>query len=308
MIHETHYLYPDRNDVSLTTYLLDPSPEILKGTPRPLVLICPGGGYLYCSDREAEPVALAFNAMGYHAAVLRYSTYYSTKNKIIRHEEMHPDPHKLFPQPMIEIALAFELFHRYHREWQIDTQAMGLCGFSAGGHNVCMFGTHWHKPLIQQATRLAGEQLRPAFVISGYGLLDIEFAIDAAYASNDSNKIATTQQILCAITGQSIISKEKMRELSPIHAVSKDTPPSFLWATSEDLLVNAQDSAAMALALAREGIAFELHIYEKGGHGLSVANYGSANQLNHLDLRAHQWLSDVEQWLTYHVPLKQFLR
>ena len=61
---ETIRLYEGREDVTLTTYLLDDSPELLKGGARPAIVICPGGAYLNCSDREAEPVALRFAAMG----------------------------------------------------------------------------------------------------------------------------------------------------------------------------------------------------------------------------------------------------
>ena len=68
-------LYENRDDVTLTTYVLADSKEMLNGKARPAVLICPGGAYISCSDREAEPVAMAFAAMGYHAFVLRYSVY-----------------------------------------------------------------------------------------------------------------------------------------------------------------------------------------------------------------------------------------
>ena len=80
---ETLQLYPDRQDVTLTPYVLADSPELLRGKLRPAVLICPGGAYLGCSDREAEPVALRFAAMGYHAFVLRYATYYEGERGLI---------------------------------------------------------------------------------------------------------------------------------------------------------------------------------------------------------------------------------
>ena len=64
---KTILLYEGRGDVSLTTYVLQDSPELLAGKRRPAILICPGGGYFNCSDREAEPIALRFAAMGYHA-------------------------------------------------------------------------------------------------------------------------------------------------------------------------------------------------------------------------------------------------
>ena len=58
-------LYENRDDVTLTTYVLQDSPEMLAGKKRPAVLICPGGAYLFCSDREAEPIAMKFASMGY---------------------------------------------------------------------------------------------------------------------------------------------------------------------------------------------------------------------------------------------------
>ena len=66
-------LYDNRSDVTLTTYVLQDSPEMLDGKTRPAILICPGGAYINCSDREAEPVAMKFASMGYHTFVLRYS-------------------------------------------------------------------------------------------------------------------------------------------------------------------------------------------------------------------------------------------
>ena len=75
MISKTIQLYENRPDVNLTAYVWSDSPSLQNGRSRPAVLICPGGAYLMCADREAEPVALRFAAMGYHAFVLRYSTY-----------------------------------------------------------------------------------------------------------------------------------------------------------------------------------------------------------------------------------------
>jgi acetyl esterase/lipase len=60
-------------NVTLTGYLLDSSPEMPNMKQRPAVLILPGGGYRACSDREAEPIAMAFLAEGYQAFILRYS-------------------------------------------------------------------------------------------------------------------------------------------------------------------------------------------------------------------------------------------
>ena len=71
MIHMTIPGYPD---ATLEGYILDCELKLGQETERPAILVCPGGGYLYCSPREAEPVALRFAAQGYHAFILRYST------------------------------------------------------------------------------------------------------------------------------------------------------------------------------------------------------------------------------------------
>ena len=102
MICEKHFLYEDRADVFLTTYLWEPSPSLPAGEMRPLVLVCPGGGYLNCSDREAEPVALRFAAMGYQAAVLRYSTYGERRDDFARlGTDDYVKPHVLYPAQMM---------------------------------------------------------------------------------------------------------------------------------------------------------------------------------------------------------------
>ncbi|MBG9982415.1 alpha/beta hydrolase [Aerococcaceae bacterium DSM 111020] len=307
MITETHYLYSDRKDVTLTTYLLTPSEEIGQKQERPLVLICPGGGYLYCSDREAEPMAHTFNAMGYHAAVLRYSTYFEDRKKVNLDRPLEPDTNKLFPAPMIEIAQSIELIHSYSNEWNVDTQSVGLCGFSAGAHNVCMYATHWHKPIIQQATQLKGDALKPAFLISAYGLLDIEHAMKEAYRSGDEEKIKLTNNLLTVTLGTATVSDDELKDLSPIYAVDSKTPPSFIWTTSDDTLVDAQDSVAFAMGLAHEKIPFEMHVYESGVHGLSAGNYASANRVKQIHWQAHQWVHEVERWLANQLPMEKFL-
>ena len=108
MITQTIKLYEQRDDVTLTTYVLADSPELLNGKKRPAVLVCPGGGYLGCSDREAEPVALRFAAMGYHAFVLRYSTHSRGEHGIFPlPKDMEVNPSSVHPGPMRDIGKAF---------------------------------------------------------------------------------------------------------------------------------------------------------------------------------------------------------
>ena len=108
-----------REDVTLTTYVLQDSPDLLAGKSRPAILICPGGGYFNCSDREAEPIALRFAGMGYHCFVLRYSTYCRGEGFFPDLSKL-PEPRKedLHPTPMNEIGMAMRLICERAEEWR----------------------------------------------------------------------------------------------------------------------------------------------------------------------------------------------
>ncbi len=134
MFSEVFKLYPDRDDVTLTSYVIADSSETTKKIRRPGILICPGGAYLFCSDREAEPVALRFAAMGYHAFVLRYSVYYEGRSP-------EADNRSTFEMTLIRTA---SIRHRCailprHSSFSMIMPMPGLstaaglpCGFSAG--------------------------------------------------------------------------------------------------------------------------------------------------------------------------------
>ena len=104
MLSQTIKLYDNRDDVTLTTYVLADSPEMLNGQKRPAVLVVPGGAYLNCSDREAEPVALRFAAMGYHAFVLRYSPYFQGVGTFPPPKDMPVNPNSLYPAPLRDMG------------------------------------------------------------------------------------------------------------------------------------------------------------------------------------------------------------
>jgi acetyl esterase/lipase len=112
-------------NVTLTAYLLDSSLEMPNTRIRPAVLICPGGGYRGCSDREAEPIALAFLAQGYQAFILRYSL----------------NENAAFPKPLNDAEAALELIRSQAEKWGVDPTKIAACGFSAGGHLAAALGT-----------------------------------------------------------------------------------------------------------------------------------------------------------------------
>lgn len=291
-------LYSDREDVTLTTYILDNSEEMLNGIKRPLVLICPGGAYLGCSDREGEPVALRFNAMGYHAAVLRYSTYFNGKLPAVTPQSKTlpmPEKERTHPAPVREIAMAMKILADNCEQWFIDAKRIAICGFSAGSHNCAMYATHWNRPVVTDYMSCDKEILRPAAVILSYPLTDFALLKEMCETRGDRElyHICST-----AFLGEFDADDATLAEVSPAKHVTRDTPPTFIWSTANDALVPIRQSLAMAQALSTAKVPYALHIFESGPHGLSLADQASATPKGALQNEdAAQWMPLCEKWL-----------
>ncbi len=117
MFTETYNLTDDP-DVTLTTYISDISEEMKYANTKPAVLVIPGGAYKFCSDREAEPIALAYLAKGFNAFVLRYSL----------------NDKAAFPTPLNDAEKALQFIRDKADEFHIYPDKIAVCGFSAGGH------------------------------------------------------------------------------------------------------------------------------------------------------------------------------
>lgn len=115
MIHMT---CPGHSEATLEGYILDCELSLGQETSRPAIVVCPGGGYLYCSPREAEPIALRYAARGFHAFILRYSVKWDAANF----------------SPLQEVSWVIGLLREHAEEWHIDPEKIVTCGFSAGGH------------------------------------------------------------------------------------------------------------------------------------------------------------------------------
>ena len=115
MIHMT---IPGHPEATLEGYILDCELSLGQEKRRPAIVVCPGGGYLYCSPREAEPIALRYAARGFHAFILRYSVGWDAKDF----------------SPLQEVSWVIGMLREKAAEWNIDPDKIATCGFSAGGH------------------------------------------------------------------------------------------------------------------------------------------------------------------------------
>lgn len=307
MKSEVIRLIKGRNDVTLTTYILDDSSEMLQGKSRPAVLICPGGAYLCCSDREGEPIAMAFLRYGYNAFVLRYSVAYDGTRPYHETDFANQtiNPVKLHPEPMREIGLAFACIYEHRKEWKTDAKQIAICGFSAGGHNCAMYATHWSKPVITDFLGVDKEILRPAACILGYPLTDYLYMYEATKkAGTDAFNFFTVANRL--MMGEDWENEEKLLDMSPDRLVTKEVPPTFIWATAKDELVPVAHSTKYATALAEAGIPFELHIFQDGAHGMALCDQSTSRQ-EALDVQtdpnAKAWIDFAAAWLEKYIAI-----
>ena len=117
MRHEMLTLNEERN-VTLECYLQEVTGRAARTPKRPAIVILPGGGYHYCSDREADPVAAAYGHYGFQTFVLRYSV----------------GEHRIWPNPLNDFDQAMALIRDRAEEWGIYPDKIAVIGFSAGGH------------------------------------------------------------------------------------------------------------------------------------------------------------------------------
>ncbi len=284
MIHEKIYLREGRKDVYMTTYFLTQSEEFLTDVKRPTVVICPGGAYMLISEQEGEPVALKFNSLGYNAVVVNYSTYTEGKGGLPDPSSLNKNERSIFPNPMLDIKLAMEMLIANADKWHIDTDQLILCGFSAGGHNCAMYSVYYKEYNMP----------RPFATILGYPLTDYREVYDGP----------GTAMCNMGINGNLVISDEDLDVLSaPLH-VSEDTPQMFIWTTATDMMVPCVNSIKMAMALSENNVPVELHMFDRGPHGLSVADESSAIINAQVKPHINQWVTLCDNWLKKRVEFK----
>lgn len=245
---------PNHPEATLEGFLLDCEIALGQEKNRPAVLVCPGGGYVYCSPREAEPVALSYAARGFHAFVLRYSVSKDAAGFT----------------PLEEVDWAIGYIREHAAQWHIDPEKIAVCGFSAGGHLALASGV------------LAKN--RPNAMILGY---------PATSAPN----IPGGDFLLKILEGRDDVTDADAEKYDLIQKVTADTPPMFLAATAEDFLTTFC-SLPLVNAYARLGKPCEVHIFQYGPHGYSLANEVTADGSQAmLEPAFAQWQELSVQWL-----------
>lgn len=263
MINEVIQLRKENPDVTLTTYVASDNQE----TPlKRAIIICPGGSYKSCADHEGEKIALNYMAAGINAFVLNYST------TSICHDMR-------YPMPLVDVSNAMKHIKDHAEKYHIDKEKVFVCGFSAGGHLASMLGTIWHREEVYaEAEKMEYGYNKPAGMILCYPVI------------NPEGHLGSFKVLL----NEDEPTEENLRSLSSDLNVDDRTCPAFIWHAADDISVDAESSVKMALALKREGIKFELHIYPEGGHGLG---YPDGNGWGKYNQTVAKWFKQSTEWI-----------
>ena len=230
----------------------------------PAVIICPGGGYGFVSEREADPIASFYFAEGYNTFVLYYSVGEQAKNL----------------KPLCQLAATIAQVRKNADLWHVDPHKIAVQGGSAGGHLACSLGTLTNTPEFREAFD-SDADVRPDAMILVYPVITAD---EYAHVGSIRNVSGSTE------------GTEAYAWFGLDHHVDAETPPTFLYHTGEDTLVPVQNSLRFADALAGCGIPCELHILHKGGHGMSSCTHtvGCRNTYNARWMRwSVMWLNDL---------------
>jgi acetyl esterase/lipase len=241
---------------TLTPYLADPE----KATGAAMV-ICPGGGYGGLANHEGEPYARWLNELGIAGFVLKY--------------RLGPSGYR-HPAMLQDAARAVRTVRARAREWKLDPAHIGIMGSSAGGHLASTLVTHFDTGKADSDDAVERQSSRPDLGILCYAVITMG---QFTHKGSSYNLLGPDP------------SPELVRELSNELQVTKDTPPCFIWHTFEDRAVPVENSLQFAEALRKAGVRFDLHIYEKGAHGLGLGSTPGDPAHRHL------WTADCAYWL-----------
>lgn len=213
----------------------------------PAVIVCPGGGYVrLASNHEGRQVAAYLNSLGIAAFVLRY--------------RLGPRYHH--PIELGDAQRAIRTLRFRAGEWQLDPRRIGIMGFSAGGHLAMSTSTMFDAGDARAADPIDRVGSRPDFAVLAYPVI----SMTAPWTHQGSK-----QSLLGANPDAGLV-----KRLSGEYAVTKDTPQTFIFQTNEDTVVPAENSLHYFLALRQAGVPAEMHVFDKGPHGVGLANDDAA--------------------------------
>lgn len=246
----------DIDKPTLTPYLVPQG----RGTGT-AVIVCPGGGYQHLSmEKEGSDIAHWLNSLGVTAFVLKY--------------RLGPKYHH--PVELGDAQRAIRTVRAKAAEYRVQPDRVGIMGFSAGGHLASSAGTHFDAGNAAATDPIDRAGSRPDFMVLCYPVISF-----GQFAHRGSEQMLLGQNPDPALV--ELMSSELQ--------VTAQTPPTFLFHTTEDRTVPVENSVMFYMALRKAGVPAEIHIYERGPHGVGLAPTDEA---------LSSWPARLADWLRIH--------
>jgi acetyl esterase/lipase len=206
------------------------------------IVVCPGGGYGHLAmDHEGKQVAAWLNANGIAAFILKY--------------RIAPLYHH--PVPLLDASRALRVVASRAAEWNVDPDRIGIMGFSAGGHLASSAGVHFANGIVDAADPIDRESCRPAFMVLAYPVITMKIP---------TTHLGSRRNLLGDQPDSSLVTLMSSEE-----QVSSQTPPAFLFHTTNDPVVAVENSLLFYRAMVQAGVGVEMHIFKQGPHGVGLA-------------------------------------
>jgi acetyl esterase/lipase len=238
--------------------------KVESSNPTGALIICPGGGYGgLAMDHEGKQIVQWANSMGLTAVLCDYRH----RGKGYGH-----------PAPSQDALRAVRLVRAKASEWNIDPNKIGIMGFSAGGHLVSTVITQFDPGSKESTDTVARESSRPDFAILCYPVISMGSSF--THRGSEVNLLGEKA------------SKETLEQFASERHVRSDTPPTFLMHTVEDKPVPVENSLVFYQAMVAKQVPGELHIYQKGPHGVGLAR--NIPGTSDWPLACQRWLKQLQ--------------
>ncbi|PAW79654.1 MAG: hypothetical protein B9S32_02590 [Verrucomicrobia bacterium Tous-C9LFEB] len=250
----------EEKDIPTITPVL---PEAGKANGTALV-VCPGGGYSRLSGHEGLAYAEYFAKQGVTCFVLKYR---------VASDKYH------HPAMMLDAARAMRTVRAKAATWGVDPNKIGIIGSSAGGHLASTTMTHFDAGKPDDTDPIERVSSRPDYGILCYAVISFQEAFGHIGSRNNNLGVNPDRALVDLFSNET--------------QVTAQTPPAFIWSTLEDKVVNPQNSLAFAAACQAKGVPYDLHLYQKGVHGIGLSS--GKNGVAPGDV--HPWAKDVVFWM-----------
>ena len=253
-------LSDESDKVYLDAYIADK----IAGFTRKAIVVIPGGGYSQvCSDREGEPIAMAFMPHGFNAFVLHYSVDGAT-----------------FPTQRIELSRAIKYVKDNALELDIDPEKVFTVGFSAGGHLSASAGVLWKNSEVQAAIDAPYGYTKPKGTMLIYPVINGDYH----------------RYSFAHLLGKPDFDECEKNKVSIDRNIDSDSAPAFILHTVNDKVVDVRNSIEASHAYADAGVPFEMHIYPDSPHGVALGNEITGSNPEWIRPNIAEWIRMAAYW------------